>query len=1327
MRMKKLLMFFVLLLITIGAKAAPVEIKWPDAGPGQEDIVRIKIHYNSDNPGNQEIEIKGARGSFAEFMALVNDNNNTDAEVVAARNAFASCTNLKLKGNWNAADFNALNSSSATSLASVTTLDFSDNNFSVEKTSDISGMALSNLETVRFSDDFVVESEPEYDGDGKMANAITFTADNAIKQLSTTNNPKLKLAYALYKGGTPPNDYNKFVVHSFQADAFSNFMAENGSVASDPPTPAYRLYLDIRKAKYVGMSGELGEGDLVTNKDKNSRIFSDNDTGRPAVWDFTDATFVNCEGLVASGVTTEYSAIDDCFEENPKSAPGNVATNAFVYFGGYAGEVASIKLPTGIEELPPVCLSSLASANLENYKLVTGKTDDELRATYQDLSGNNQTMSYVPITTLVIPNNIKYIGYEAVKWGHLYTVEIGSGIQEIRGGAFKKCDQLESLEFKSGIAGECKIGESCFSDCQNMAHIELCEGIVSLGAACFEVSHYLESIRLPDTLTKIGNRAFKNCHALSSIIIPPNVDQIGMQTFHNTGLKDIYLTNPNRVPTIFSFNSAGQGSDNSTFYDSEVWAWNGIPDAGAPQAHPDFTQMTWEEAADWYYMNCNRLAALHYPPTLADVLHAEITRSYHLWSSEHDGLPAQQDLASRLGVEGATDANGNGQWTTAGWAQFLLMRESKPENVFEKQYEDVWYTMCFPFDLTDEQLASAFNETFNIVDFSGVEIQSVEGTNTKNLILHFNNVAETFYKDTSGKIYERKRDGNGNVIREKPEDNDFEYNVYLDEQNNEYHHVTVGVNGSKYKTKTFKKYVDGSPTGDVLYIDGYLAIAGHPYMIHPSTGATVLGSPANCRFRGITYKPVDNPATETTETNYDWLYEQEARTVDLGVAKTTDNFNQAAYPTYAGQTYTFKGNWRDYSADAPAEPIKAAYPTEPTKAPYPEEPTKAAYPAEPTMEPEPQQPTTPEITTVPTDPRLNPVDNPADNTTTYPEKFQTFYNTVRDNTTSKWGELMGVTVTEYSHVAELHDWTGTNKYYTGWDCKAFNVYLGVGNDVAIDPDVFKDAFDELKTKCPLYKTALDAYNAYEADVDQYVNVDYPAYIASHTEWETYRTAHSNWEATAQSNYDAAHTQWEQDCQDIDNAYTAACTQWEQDCQDIDDAYNTAHGKWEQNCQTIDNAYNTAHAQWEASLANYPVQIPKYAYFLARANGVKYPKYYREMADEGPGRTGGKWSKYSAIIIPNQEAIDGIEKGIETTTSGGNVKGLDMVFNEDFMGEFDPTEIKDIIANAEEKNQKVEYMNIVYSINGEIISRDARSLNNLPKGMYIINGKKYMVK
>ena len=434
------------------------------------------------------------------------------------------------------------------------------------------------------------------------------------------------------------------------------------------------------------------------------------------------------------------------------------------------------------------------------------------------------------------------------------------------------------------------------------------------------------------------------------------------------------------------------------------------------------------------------------------------------------------------------------------------------------------------------------------------------------------------------------------------------------------------------------------------------------------------------------------------ETNYDWLYEKEARTVDLGVAKTTDNFNQAAYDGYAGQTYTFIGNWRSYDeSTADPEPTKDAYPTEPTKDAYPTEPTKAAYPTEPVAVPEPS------ITLADFEAQNKPA-VVTDPEITWTDADEALYNklTSQNDWELVWYGEETITANYNDNSTQWQKWVGKKHLFQGM--------AGVPDPYQNEQGCFEKCKNTFNNKI-----LVAAYQQYLLDLAAYQS----AYDQLSEDWDNYN-------AFDQEAYDRAHSKWEQDCDDIDDAYDRAHSKWEQDCEDIDDAYDRAHSQWEQDCDDIDNAYDIAHSQWESSLANYPVQIPKYAYFLARESGKKYPKYYREMADEGAGRTGGVWNPYSAIIKPNQGAIDGIEQGVESTTPSGNVKGFDMAFNEDFMGDFDPTEIKEIVAEAEKKGQKVEYFDVVVSINGEIV-RQGTSLQGLPSGMYIINGKKYLVK
>ena len=163
------------------------------------------------------------------------------------------------------------------------------------------------------------------------------------------------------------------------------------------------------------------------------------------------------------------------------------------------------------------------------------------------------------------------------------------------------------------------------------------------------------------------------------------------------------------------------------------------------------------------------------------------------------------------------------------------------------------------------------------------------------------------------------------------------------------------------------------------------------------------------------------------------------------------------------------------------------------------------------------------------------------------------------------------------------------------------------------------------------------------------------------------------------------------------------------------------------------AYEAAvrdHKAWETEAEKWKIYIPKNAYFLGRKKN-DLPKYYREVAEnpeEGKASTrkGGAWSQFTAIVIPNDAAVAGIERELDGKTAQS--KGFDMAFDEGFLGEvISEDEAVTLIENAQEEGAKVEYMDIVVSINGQVVRRGSTSLEGLPKGIYIINGKKYFVK
>jgi len=141
-------------------------------------------------------------------------------------------------------------------------------------------------------------------------------------------------------------------------------------------------------------------------------------------------------------------------------------------------------------------------------------------------------------------------------------------------------------------------------------------------------------------------------------------------------------------------------------------------------------------------------------------------------------------------------------------------------------------------------------------------------------------------------------------------------------------------------------------------------------------------------------------------------------------------------------------------------------------------------------------------------------------------------------------------------------------------------------------------------------------------------------------------------------------------------------------------------------------------------------IPKGNYFLGLKPGdVKYPKYFREnkeIADEDvdPTKTGqGRWTPYTATVYPSLEVEKDLfpsEHADEQTTG---VNGMDVIFDAVAV---EADGIDEILENAKKQNQNVQYFDVIYNINGQRM-KAGTDLHGMPSGLYIVNGKKYLVK
>lgn len=127
-----------------------------------------------------------------------------------------------------------------------------------------------------------------------------------------------------------------------------------------------------------------------------------------------------------------------------------------------------------------------------------------------------------------------------------------------------------------------------------------------------------------------------------------------------------------------------------------------------------------------------------------------------------------------------------------------------------------------------------------------------------------------------------------------------------------------------------------------------------------------------------------------------------------------------------------------------------------------------------------------------------------------------------------------------------------------------------------------------------------------------------------------------------------------------------------------------------------------------------MRIPQYTYFFSKATG----KYRFEMGTStGTNPTSGKWNAYSSVV----EASDGEADYNKFFKTGSSEAKLYTKFEDD--GDKGTTGIQKITIEAD--GEVVSTNENVYNLNGQLVSTEG--LGGLQKGIYILNGKKFIVK
>ena len=319
------------------------------------------------------------------------------------------------------------------------------------------------------------------------------------------------------------------------------------------------------------------------------------------------------------------------------------------------------------------------------------------------------TTASCKIEHVIIPDNdSRSVKIGAQAFGEsLKTVKLGkvdkNGNSQLLQYALERSTSLTSVDFGTGWK---EIGTNAFFGCSALKDIVLPEGVEFIRNGAFNGAA-IEAIHLPNTLKVIEKNAFV-CEKLKTITIPASVEKIEKFAFQNNkALTDVYVLGTNTK------------AENQAFgpYTVSIFKYDN-PGNITPVKREFYTN---QETGKLFTM-------LHYPEAAYENYVNENSRSIG---------GSTQNVVAENGGCWPTFEDGKFSLTSgdyAGWRNFALTGKLKPEETWEdtKRVDGKWYTMCLPFDMTAQQLKSAYGSKVEVVEFSGVDVE--EKTNHDKII-----------------------------------------------------------------------------------------------------------------------------------------------------------------------------------------------------------------------------------------------------------------------------------------------------------------------------------------------------------------------------------------------------------------------------------------------------------------------------------------------------------------------------------------------------------------------------------------------------------------
>lgn len=268
--------------------------------------------------------------------------------------------------------------------------------------------------------------------------------------------------------------------------------------------------------------------------------------------------------------------------------------------------------------------------------------DDSAHVTVVDgtkaLSGTSLTGHAQWMVDIDIPKSVKGIYSQTfIYCFRLKTIALPEGVETLWSSAFYRCPVLESVFLPDSLTN---IMPGVFNGCPKLTRIELgpnnkkyycennciieratkklitgCNGsvipddVTTIEDGAFSDCEDLAEINIPDSVMSIGDHAFENCIRIKTVSIPEGITTIGYCTFKRCmGLTSVSIPSSVRLIRGNAFVDCNNLAEIN--YSGTMAQWAAIEKESAIKnfrwdaAGGDYTKIKWNENTGKYRVNC---------------------------------------------------------------------------------------------------------------------------------------------------------------------------------------------------------------------------------------------------------------------------------------------------------------------------------------------------------------------------------------------------------------------------------------------------------------------------------------------------------------------------------------------------------------------------------------------------------------------------------------------------------------------------------------------------------------------------------------------------